>query len=245
MLFELAQDEIHVWRIDLDRDSADIAKFRDFLTAQEQHRAAKFINPIHGDRWTVARGSLRQILGQYLDLAPAQIVFDYGKQGKPELVNHELQFNLSHSRDRAVCGISAKSSIGIDLEYVHPLPAADLVDRFFSSAEQAIFHQLPVELQQVAFFHVWTQKEAYLKACGTGLSTSLDQVEVSIDPRTSAELISTPIHGIWEIQKLALATEYAGAIVVEGNLDLNSKRLGLIDRLKYQSLESSEPRSDV
>jgi 4'-phosphopantetheinyl transferase len=233
MLFKLVEPDIHVWQIDLNLNSVQIDKCRQFLTPSECQRAAKFINPLHGDRWIVARGSLRQILSYYLDLLPEQIIFNYGPQGKPALAGSQIQFNLSHSRDRAVIGI-ANQPIGIDLEYIHPLPAADLVDRFFSPAEQTIFHSLPINLQQAAFFHAWTQKEAYLKACGTGLSTPLDQVEVSIDPRTSAAIVSTPIRGIWEIQKLALGGEYAGAIVLEINHDLDPERLRLIDRIKYQ-----------
>ena len=215
----LLERDVHIWNIDLNLDLDRIHHFNQFLTAQERQRAAKFINPLHGNRWTVARGYLRQILSQYLDLTPAEIEFSYGQQGKPAVENHHLQFNLSHSGDRAVYAISAKFPVGIDLEYIHPLPATDLVDRFFSDNEQAIFHRLPVSLQQAAFFHAWTQKEAYLKACGTGLSTPLDQIEVSIDPRTPAAIISAPIAGIWQIQQLAISTEYAGAIVIGGDYD--------------------------
>ena len=215
----LLERDVHIWNIYLNLDLDRIHHFSQFLTAQERQRAAKFINPLHGNRWTVARGYLRQILSQYIDLTPAEIVFSYGQQGKPAVENHDLQFNLSHSGDRAVYAISAKYPVGIDLEYIHSLPATDLVDRFFSATEQGIFHRLPVSLQQAAFFHAWTQKEAYLKACGTGLSTPLDQIEVSIDPRTPAAIISAPIDGIWQIQQLEISTEYAGAIVIGGDYD--------------------------
>jgi 4'-phosphopantetheinyl transferase len=160
----------------------------------------------------------------------------YGLQGKPAVeqsnILNNIQFNLSHSGDRAVYAISAQDPVGIDLEYIHPIGAADLVDRFFSAPEQAIFHSLPVSLQQLAFFHAWTQKEAYLKACGTGLSTPLDQIEVSIDPRTPAAIISAPTDQVWQIQQLEITPEYAGAIVVGG--DIESDRELLVDRLKYQ-----------
>jgi 4'-phosphopantetheinyl transferase len=215
----LNDTDVHVWTVDLNLNSQQVSEFNQFLTAQERQRAAKFINPLHGSRWTVARGYLRQMLSQYLNIPPAEIVFSYGQQGKPAIEGNDLQFNLSHSGDRAVYAISAKYPVGIDLELIHPLPAADLVDRFFSVNEQAIFHSLPVEIQQAAFFHAWTQKEAYLKACGTGLHTPLEQIEVSIDPRTPAEIISAPISGIWQIQKLAISTEYAGAIVIGGEFD--------------------------
>jgi 4'-phosphopantetheinyl transferase len=215
----LSERDIHIWTVELDLSHQQVEDFGQFLTAQERQRAAKFINPIHGNRWTIARGYLRQILGKYINLTPDAIVFNYGQQGKPAVEAQDIQFNLSHSADRAVYAISAKHPVGIDLEQIHPLPAADLVDRFFSSAEQTIFHSLPVDLQQAAFFHAWTQKEAYLKACGTGLSTPLAQIEVSIDPRTPAAIISAPITGIWQIEKLAISTEYASAIVIGGEYD--------------------------
>jgi 4'-phosphopantetheinyl transferase len=221
----LLERDVHVWSTNLDRDPAQIDLLRQFLSTSERQRAAKFINPIHGDRWIVARGYLRQILSQYLDLTPAEIAFTYSQYGKPALAkplrtrieNSQLEFNLSHSGDRAVYGISARDPIGIDIEYIHPLPAADLVDRFFSPAEQALFHSLPLDLQQAAFFHAWVQKEAYLKACGTGLNTPLAQIEVSIDPRTPAAIISAPVGKTWQIQKLDICPEYASAIVIGGD----------------------------
>ncbi len=211
----LIDTDVHVWSVDLNLSPPQVGEFDRVLTAQERQRAAKFINPLHGSRWTVARGYLRQILSQYLNITPAEIVFSYGQQGKPAVEGNDLQFNLSHSGNRAVYAIRA-NPVGIDLEFIHSLPAADLVDRFFSVHEQAIFHSLAVEIQQAAFFHAWTQKEAYLKACGTGLSTPLDQIEVSIDPRTPAAVISAPIAGIWQIEKLATSSEYAGAIAIDG-----------------------------
>lgn len=223
----LLNSTIHIWDVNLDRPSAEIDRLSRCLDERERHRAAKFINPTHGDRWRVARGYLRQILSQYLDLAPENIVFSYGEQGKPAILGssgcanegNPIQFNLSHSRDRAVYAITAKYPIGIDIEYIHPLPAAELVERFFSPAECAIFHALPAAIQPAAFFHAWTQKEAYLKACGTGLTTPLDQIEVSIDPRTPAEIISTPTSDLWQIHKLEISADYAGALVIGGEFD--------------------------
>lgn len=211
--------EIQIWSTQLDLDRAQTDKLSQFLTAAERQRAAKFVNPLHGDRWIVARGYLRQTLSQYLDLSPDLIEFDYGEQGKPTLIGSQIQFNLSHSHDRAVYAISARSPVGIDIEYIHPIAAADLVDRFFSTAEQTSFHNLPIDLQQAAFFHAWVQKEAYLKACGTGLHTPLAAIEVSIDPRTPAAIIAAPIAGTWQIQKLEIASDYASAIAIEGDCD--------------------------
>jgi 4'-phosphopantetheinyl transferase len=226
-MIELNRD-IHVWDVNLDRQAysqQQIDKLSGYLNEQERQRVAKFINPVHGDRWTVARGYLRSILSYYLELMPAQINFNYGAHGKPELEGNPIRFNLSHSRDRAVYAISAKHSVGIDIEYIHNLAAGDLVDRFFSPAERTLFHRLPTAIQQAAFFHAWTQKEAYLKAEGTGLSTPLDRVEVSIDPRMPARIINAPTPDLWQIYRLKLLPEYAGAIAIGGEFD----RLEYID----------------
>jgi 4'-phosphopantetheinyl transferase len=231
----LLKRNIHIWEIYLQQPEPRIQELRQYLNDREHQRAAKFINPLHRHRWTVARGALRQILSQYLDLTPEQIVFTYGAQGKPAIEANPIQFNLSHSHDRAVCAISAKYPVGIDLEYIHPIGAAGLVDRFFSSSEQAVFHALPESQQQAAFFHAWTQKEAYLKACGTGLSTPLDQIEVSIDPNTPARILATPVTQIitnnWQIHKLKISPEYAGAIAIGGDIEtIEYLKLDPIDR---------------
>jgi 4'-phosphopantetheinyl transferase len=217
----LLNRDIHIWDVNLHRPQLEIRELRECLTEQERYRAAKFINPVHGDRWTVARGYLRQILSRYLDRPPAQIVFNYAQQGKPEIEGNPIQFNLSHSHDRAVYGISAQHPIGIDIEQIEPIAVAELVDRFFSSAERSVFHTLPESERRAAFFHAWTQKEAYLKACGTGLSTSLDLIEVSIDPHAPAQIISSPTADrTWQIRKLEISLDYAGAVVIGG--DFNS-----------------------
>jgi 4'-phosphopantetheinyl transferase len=75
----LLDADIHVWTVDLNLNPQQVGEFDRVLTAQERQRAAKFINPLHGSRWTVARGYLRQILSQYLNLTPGEIVFSYGQ----------------------------------------------------------------------------------------------------------------------------------------------------------------------
>ncbi len=225
----LLNRDIHVWEIALDQTSDRIEELSQCLTEQEVYRAARFINPTHGDRWRVARGCLRRILSQYLDLNPERISLSYGQQGKPEIEGNPIQFNLSHSHDRAVYAISAKHPVGIDLEHIHPINAAELVDRFFSATERQHFHRLHCSEQLTAFFHAWTQKEAYLKACGTGLTIPLNQIEVSIDPRTPAQIISSSTPQRWQIAKLKVSPEYAGAVVIGG--DFNS--IEYIDKLLF------------
>ena len=48
-----------------------------------------------------------------------------------------------------------------------------LARRFFTLSEVQQLDELPAGEQLSAFFRIWTGKEAYLKACGAGLSLPL------------------------------------------------------------------------
>ncbi len=124
-----------------------------------------------------------------------------------------LQFNISHSHELALCAVSARREVGIDLEYLRPLSeAVPLAKRFFSTGEHALIQALPVEEQAYVFFRLWTAKEAYLKATGKGLSHPLDQVEII---RTqSSWALSEALPG-WCLQSFTPATNYLAALVVE------------------------------
>jgi 4'-phosphopantetheinyl transferase len=127
-----------------------------------------------------------------------------------------LRFNMSHSHELALCAVSTQREVGIDLEYLRPLPEAEqLAKRFFSKAEHALIQALPVEEQAHVFFRLWTAKEAYLKATGKGLGHPLDQVEI-IQTQDSWAL-SEALPG-WSMRSFTPVTNYLAALVVE-NLD--------------------------
>jgi 4'-phosphopantetheinyl transferase len=203
---------VDIWCVDLNEDGHE---FKDWLSADELIRVEKL-----GNRYLVSRGYLRKILAGYLGINPWEICFGYGVYGKPHIVNSSLGFNLSHSGDLAVYGIGFDRQIGVDIEYIKNRPYGQLVKRFFSTNEQVYFNSLPVEKQGLGFFRGWTIKEAYLKACGTGISQSLSDVEVSLDWERSPEVYD-PLG--WYCQDLILPKNYMGAIV--------SNRI--IDRLTY------------
>jgi 4'-phosphopantetheinyl transferase len=220
----LGPRDVHVWRIELDRCRAHSEALAAPLSAEERSYASRFLHEGDRTRYIATRGALRHILGGYVNSAPETIVFSYGARGKPELSEprtSRLGFNVSHSRDIALCAVARTRQVGIDVEYLRPITdALDIAERFFSSGESAALRAIPLERQRSAFFACWTRKEAYVKALGEGLAVPLQSFEVAFDDPelTGLRSIGGSVEAArgWTIRDLALGPGYAGAVAVEG-----------------------------
>lgn len=147
----------------------------------ETNRMLRFATPKLQEKFALTRGNVRFLLGEYLQCAPQAIQFSYQEWGKPFLPNHAIQFNLAHSGDYCAAVLTAKDLIGVDIEKCEDTqrPHLEIAKRFFTSAEfEAVRTATDPEL---LFFHIWTQKEAFLKAIGQGIAAGLHQFEVATD----------------------------------------------------------------
>jgi 4'-phosphopantetheinyl transferase len=219
----LSGDEVHVWRASLDRPAMDYAIL---LSEDERVRAERFRFDQERRRFIVGRGTLRIILGRYLNLSPEEVEFEYRPNGKPVLssglLHTALSFNLSHSGEMLLLAVTYYRAVGIDLETIHSdLDVETLVEHFFSPTERAELEALPSDKKLASFFSGWTRKEAYLKARGEGLTYPLDQFSVSMDCDKPARLLDVKDDpqelSRWSIHTLAPAPGYIGALVVEGH----------------------------
>jgi 4'-phosphopantetheinyl transferase len=195
------------------------------LSEDEQARAERFYFQIDRERFIVARGALREILGVYLNRAAKSVLFCYGPHGKPVLAQdpggNTIHFNMSHSHGVALYAVTRGREVGIDLEFIREsLEVEQLAERFFSQREIATLRGLPVSLRKHAFFLCWTRKEAYIKARGEGLSLPLEQFDVSLIPGEPAALLRTqgdPDETLrWSLQELGVDPGYVSALAVEG-----------------------------
>ena len=219
----LANNRVHVWRANLDLPTTEIERLAAFLSTDEIARANKFHFLEHKRRFIVARGILRQLLGNYLQISPNKIEFEYSDRGKPRLAasmgNSYIQFNVSHSLEYALYGFTNSYLIGVDLEFLREMrDATELAKRFFTNQEFQLIANLTHEEQQKAFFQLWTAKEAYLKAIGTGLSNSLTDIEITFSRAKEPKLLSVGKNiatvGNWSIYHFIPAANYVAAIIV-------------------------------
>jgi 4'-phosphopantetheinyl transferase len=170
----------------------------------------------------MARAALRVLAGTYLGVSPEAVVFEKNEFGKPYLTQSRLRFNVSHAHELAVIGFALEREIGVDIEWMRPLPEARRIARdFFSPGELAALEKLPAEAVEQGFFNCWTRKEAYIKAVGLGLNQPLSDFEVSLAPGEPARLISVRDNPAevekWEVHELVPGPGYAGALMVAGS----------------------------
>lgn len=106
---------------------------------------------------------------------------------KPYLENYpEIQFNLSHSGTKVMCGIcNQPMKLGCDVEEVRPINL-QIAKRFYHQKETSIiFSEKNISEQEKLFFDFWTAKESFVKALGTGLRTPLNSFYVDLSQKTA------------------------------------------------------------
>ncbi len=225
----LACGEVHVWFASLDQQSVPVVELTRLLAADERARAERFHFERDHRRFIVGRAALRMVLARYLNGLPEAVQFVYNRHGKPALARkagqpelaRDLEFNLCHSHEMALCAVTRGRGIGIDVELMRPLPdARDIAARFFSRREYEGLCEQPEELQPFAFFNCWTRKEAYIKAIGDGLSRPLDKFEVSLAPGDPARLLWVEGQpgetARWSLAGFLPADGYVAAVALEG-----------------------------
>ncbi len=222
---EVPSNMIHVWRASLDPPVGYIERLMCVLSDAEHVRATQFYFERDRKRFITGRGLLRNILGRYLAISPDHLQLYYGMAGKPALsasqARQGIEFSVSHSHGLILYAMTCNGRIGIDVEHVRTIPNNDYIaERIFSLREYAVFRALPPEQRQVAFFCAWTRKEAYLKACGEGLSRELDRIDVSLAPFEPARRLDIQgdpqASSHWSLQELAPAPGYVAAVASEG-----------------------------
>lgn len=224
----LLAEEVHVWRVTLDRAPLAVTRGWGQLAPEERLRADRFRFATHRDRFVLARAALRTVLSRYLATTPEALRFGQEPSGKPVLRVPDpeaLQFNLAHSADLALIAVARGRAVGVDLERMRrDLPLRRIAARFLAPGEVAELDAVPARFRPAAFFSTWTRKEAYLKAAGVGgergLVAGLGQFAVSVRPGPGGPalvLSGRPAESTrWSLVDLAAGRGFAAALAVEG-----------------------------
>jgi 4'-phosphopantetheinyl transferase len=172
----LQQNDVHIWRVNNVADDSLIGKYEHLLNSVESEKASRFFKTEDKHRYIITRAALRIILSKYLQIAAENIVFEAGKNKKPQLAgfNKWLCFNVSHSGNYGLIGIS-RFDLGVDIEFINnQFTYTDIVNNYFNKKEADLITSSVDSAQ--SFFTCWTRKEAILKAISTGLNSPLQSV---------------------------------------------------------------------
>ncbi|MEH7457911.1 4'-phosphopantetheinyl transferase superfamily protein [Bacillus sp. JJ1127] len=132
--------------------------------------------------------------------------------GKPYIHNlSSFQFSLSHAGEWVVCAVDTQP-VGIDIECVRAVDF-QAMQYLFSSQEQKWWKKIPEDKQLETFYHIWTGKESYIKAIGTGVSKNLSSFTVSL---SEGRVYDEQWEGIWFIKQIPFHQEYILSVCTRG-----------------------------
>jgi 4'-phosphopantetheinyl transferase len=173
-------DDVHVYyRFTESLTEQELEAAAALLSAGEREKRSRRLKAPDRRDYTVAHALLREALSAHGPAAPADWTFVVNGHGKPSLApaSHagvDLSFSLSHTAGLAVCAIAPGADVGIDVELAdRAVDARSIAERYFSAIDRSTLAACEDSGFGARFAEIWTLKEAYIKALGTGLAHGL------------------------------------------------------------------------
>ena len=154
------------------------ARCESWLDADDLRRADLFRRPTTRNQHVVGRGMSRRLLGSKTT-PPQDIRFGVESHGKPIVSGPpaaQRPFNVTHTDGLVMCcvGEDRHRHIGIDVERLGRRTNTSLAYQKFSEPEIQLLDQCRSdESRKKLFLRIWTLKESFIKAIGTGLAMPL------------------------------------------------------------------------
>lgn len=184
-----------------------------FLSQERLERNLKYRKEEDRTRSILAESILRFSLMEDYGISPDGIIFGRDANEKPFLKSHrKIHFNLSHSGKWVGC-IVGNGSVGIDIEQcrqdIDPLRSS----QFFSGREQNTIQILNKEDRLKHFFQLWTLKESYTKALGSGIRHGFDTFKFEWDEPGFIELYDPldQLNSNFQFQSFSLDKDHISA----------------------------------
>lgn len=197
-----------------------------WLSQDERVRADRFRIATSRNQHVVGRGMARRLLGRE-QIDPCLIAFAIEKNGKPYVsqpAEARRAFNIAHTDGLVMCGIDSQSDdlLGVDVEKLDRRTDPALAGRYFSKPEIDYLQKCVSETdRRNTFLKIWTLKEAFIKAIGTGLQTPLadfafENIE-STNP--SIRMLNPKLESEtqWSFLSIEPRPGYVGAVAIGAN----------------------------
>jgi len=220
---DLTENDVHVWYCHC--DDPEVVSHRDdylsLLSAEEVARYQRFAFDKDRSLFLIARALLRTTLSRYAETAPGAWKFEQTAKGKLFLPGESaappLRFNISHSQQVAVCAVTRRRTVGVDVEWTRRQTDQKIVTYFLSEPELSHYHDAEGEARRELFFRYWTLKEAYAKAVGVGLALRFAEFSFHLEEHAPpAIVLASPAEAsAWQFHQQPLPPDYWLAVAAE------------------------------
>jgi 4'-phosphopantetheinyl transferase len=202
-------------------DPSILSRYDALLSPNERTTQARFLFAKDQRRYLVTRALVRTVLSRYAAVRPEEWVFSAGLHGRPAISAPKtavpLEFNVAHSGDLVIVGVTSGRTLGIDAECMETR-TFDLegLPRYFAPEERAAMLRLPPDQRHRRFFELWTLKESYIKARGKGLTIRLDSFRFVMTGKRGLSLHMRRGFGDsrtrWRLWQVDLRPDYLAAV---------------------------------
>ncbi len=162
-----------------DMNSFTEEKKADFLSFLDKEKKEQYLSAKNHNRKNeilLSQGFAKETISKEFGTDKKDLIFSVTEKGKPFCKSHpEIHFSLSHCENFIVLAIS-HNEIGIDIEKLKT-PSDKLVNRVCCENEISLINS--TENKNIIFTEIWTRKEAYLKAIGTGIDRNLSEIDTT------------------------------------------------------------------
>lgn len=189
--------------------TADVAEFKAQLPEGERQRAERFVRESDQRAYIIAHFELRRLLAISLGCSLDEVNIITDEHGKPHLADQsQLFFNLSHAGDYALVVLSDEGEVGVDIERHDGKPDFLAIAKRFFTSDEYLYIEAQAD-QLLAFYTLWTYKEAYVKAIGRGIAYGMNNFSV-----VSADLQLLSEVDQWSINPVSAPSGYSAAVAL-------------------------------
>ncbi|MFO0583498.1 MAG: 4'-phosphopantetheinyl transferase superfamily protein [Anaeromyxobacter sp.] len=181
---------VELFTVELDGADPALAAL---LSQEERARAGRFLQPRDRERFVAGRAALRLVVAARAGVAPEALAIAPAPGGKPRVAGGP-PFSLSRSDGLALLGVGRGRALGVDLERVREVPAAEAIAARVLGPRELAAWRAAGGGRGDAFLRAWTRTEALVKALGLGLGAGpppedeADVFELDVAPGFRAAL---------------------------------------------------------
>lgn len=164
-------------------------------------------------------------------LSERNMKYEKEPHGKPSFAGNEpFVYNISHSGTKALLGVvypdvksDFKINLGCDIEMIKTANEG-VARRFFSSSEYKFWDAADTEnMRNKRFYQIWTCKESYVKAIGTGITVNPAGFSVMSEPEDNFRTVTDGVNYYFE--SFESIEGYAVSVCCNERFDAGIKRV--------------------